>query len=357
MTAVRDMCILKPHVLTDAMFTSSSVYEVAPALYAGGTSYAAGVDVSVAGAQGLITVYRSLQAANLGNTPVSSPLWWKPICTLYQAYSGAATYALGERVQDNAAHLIYESLIAGNNAQPLSDVTKWLKVGATNARAAFDDEIGTATVGASPMLHVLNPGSTGGIALMDVDAGGGLVEMLDGPGGAVVYTRTLDFDASRIEDIFDWFFVPTEYLTSVVLTDLPEQYATCELRITLTASGRDPSVGIIKPGAMINIGKTKKGAKVGIVSRNKLTENQFGNLTITKRRNSKKQSLTVVTEAKRFNVIYRVLSSLDGVFCVFIATGANGYEEMAVYGLFSDFYIVIDQTTRHVCSLEIKGGI
>lgn len=356
MTA-RDMCIVKPHTMTEAMLASSSVLEVAPAAYAAGTPYGAGVYASVAGLLGLITVYKSLQAANLGHAPATSPTWWQALCTLYQAYSGTATYALGERVQDNVAHLVYESQVAGNLGNALTDATKWDKVSATNVWAAFDDEIGTATTGASPLVIVLRPGSTEGLGLLDVVASTGSIVMRDAPGGTVVCTRNLDFDASRIEDVFDWFFRATEFLTSVVLTDLPSQFTDCELTITLNTNNGMAGVGVIKPGEVIDIGNTRMGAKVGIVSRNKLNENKFGNLQVVRIANSKKGSFAVTSDASRFNLIYRLLKQLDGILCIFVGTSTTGYEEMAMYGLFTDFYLVVEYKKKNLCALEVKGGI
>lgn len=357
MTVSAGFSVIKPHVFTDAMLASSSVFEVAPAAYSAATSYGLDAFASVAGAKGLITVYQSLQAANLNHTPATSPTWWKAVCTLYQVYSAGTTYAQGDMVQDNVAHLIYESQAGANTGNALTDAAKWLKVGATNARAAFDDEIGTATSGASPLVHVFQPGGTDGLIIMDAVAGSGSVVMRDAPGGTVVYNRTLDFDATRIESVFDWFFAEPELMTSALLTDLPAQYTSCELTVTLNYTGGDVAAGVIKPGRVLEMGQTQLGARVGIQSRTKLNENDFGNLTIVRRPSSKKGSFTVTTEARRFNVLYRALRALDGILCAWIPTDVEGLEEAAMYGLFSDFYIAIPQRKKHVCTLEIKGSI
>jgi hypothetical protein len=356
-TPQQDMCVLKPIVFTDAMLASSSVLEVAPAAYAGATVYASGVTVSVAGAAGLITVYKSLQAGNVGHAPASSPTWWSVLCSLYQAYSTVATYAVDDRVQDNAAHKVYQSVVGSNTNNPLTDTTKWSEVGATNAFAAFDDEIGTLTSGASPLIHTLRPGSTAGLILMDIVGVACSVVMRDTPGGTVVANRTINLDASMVEDIYDWFFAEPEYLTSVVLTDLPSQWTDCELTVTITTTSGMASVGVLKPSSVIDIGKTRLGARVGIISRNKLNENEYGNLQVVRVPNSKKASLMVTTEASRFNLIYRTLKKLDGILCCYVVTSTTGYEESAVYGLFSDFYMAIDQRKKHLCALELKGSI
>lgn len=356
-TQTRDMCVLIPTTITDAMLTSTTVLEVAPSAYAGGTTYAADTRVSVSGSLGLITVYKSLQSSNTGHDPASSPTWWAENCSLYQAYSGAATYAEDERVQDNTTHLIYQSIAGSNTGNAVTDTTKWVEVSANNVWAAYDDEIGTATVGASPLIQVLQPGSVGGIFIGDIVATTGSLVVKDTTGGTVVYTRDIDFDASRIEDVFDWFFVAPEFQTSLAVTDLPEQFTECEITLTLNTTSGMAAAGIIKVCTVLDVGRTMQGAKVGITSRNKLNENEFGNMQVVRVANSKKGSFTVLTEASRFNLLYRALKALDGVLCVFVGTSANGYEEMAMYGLFSDFYIAVDHTRNHICALEIKGGI
>ncbi len=353
----RDMCIVVPHTVTDTMLASSSVVDVAPAAYSAGTTYALDANVSVAGAAGLITVYKSLQASNTGHTPASSPTWWAKLCTLYQAYSAGATYAADDRVQDNTTHLVYQSLVSSNTGNELTDKAKWVQVSATNVWSAFDDEIGTRTTGMSPLKIVLRPGSTSGLMLFDVTARMASIVMRDAPGGVTVATRTIDLDGTVIESFFDWFFEEFEPLTDAVLTDLPAQYNNCELEITLTNTSGDASIGVLKPGIVREIGATKAGARVGIISFTKKTRNDFGNLALVTRSWSKKNSLAVVTEKARFRLIYNWLASLQGRLCAFIGTTAAGYEPMLVYGYYTDFNIDIEYAYTHLCSLEIEGVI
>jgi len=353
----RDMLILIPHTMTDSMLASSSVVETAPAAYNAGTTYALNATASVAGSAGLITVYKSLQASNTGHTPASSPTWWAKSCQLYQQYSSGTTYAADDRVQDNTTHMVYQSLVGSNIGNALTDTTKWVPVSANNLWAAFDDEIGTQTSGASPLKIVLHPGSTSGLAMFDVVSRRATIVVRDGPGGVTVDTRSIDLDATAIESFFDWFFEEFEPLTDVVLTDLPAQYNNCELEITLEATSGDASIGVLKPGLVKDIGATKVGARVGIVSYTKKTKNDFGHMTIVQRSWSKKASLAVVTEKARFNRIYRWLASLQGRLCVFVGTTAAGYEPMLIYGYYNDFNIDVEYTYTHLCSLEVEGVI
>lgn len=143
----------------------------------------------------------------------------------------------------------------------------------------------------------------------------------------------------------------------MVLTDLPEQFTACELTVTLASTSGMAGVGVMKPGVVIGIGNTKMGAKVGIVSYTKKTRNDFGNLTIVRRTNSKKNTLAVVTEKSRFNRVYRTLKALDGVLCVFIGTRRDGFEPLLIYGFYVDFSIDIEYTSKHLCALEIEGVV
>lgn len=352
-----DMLVIKPHTMTDAMLSSATALETAPAAYAGGTTYALDAKASVAGVGGVITVWRSKAGGNLGNTPASSPAWWEVFCTLYQAYSHLVVYADGDRVQDNTTHMIYQSVADGNEDEDLTDTAWWIPVSANNVWAPFDDEIGTASVTLSPNIIVMRPGSTSGLGMFDVDSRTTFVVMKDAPGGTTVYTREIDMDGSIIESIFEWFFVEWEPLTDVVLTDLPAQFTNCELTVTLTATSGNVGIGVLKPGAVLEIGNTKMGAKVGIVSFTRKTRNEFGNLTIVRRPSSNKSTLAVVTAKSRFRRVFRMLKALDGILCVFIGTTRAGFEPLLTYGYFMDFSIDIEYTNTHLCALEVEGVI
>lgn len=352
------MSVLKPHVITDAMLTNSTVIDIAPPVYAPATVYVAGMHASVAGVLGLITAYESLQAGNVGHPPGSSPAWWAVINTLYQAYSAAATYAAGERVQDNVKHLVYESISGGNIGQALTDALKWIEVSATGRWAPYDEVIGTISTGASPMVNVIKPGmATTGIALFELSARAGNVTVRDAPGGAVVFSRDLDLDGTIIEDVYDWFFADYEPLTDVVLTDLPGQYYNAEITVTLTSTGAAPSVGVIKPGTVTQIGDTKYGARVGIVDYTQDITDKFGNNRLIEGAYSKKGSFAVVIDARRFNKIYRTLASMRAIRCVYIGTSAAGFEPLLIYGRFQDFSIDVEYFSHYLCALEVKGSI
>lgn len=347
--------IIRPHVLTDTMLVSSTVVEVAPALYVAGATYAAGTQVSIAAAAGLRHVYESLQAANTGHAPASSPTWWRWICDVYQPYSASATYAKGDRVQDNLAHLIYEFVPDTGSAIPLTDTTKWLLVGATNRWAFADEKIGTVTASASPQRVVLKAGPVSGIGFLELQGRKLHVTGKTDTGGTVVYDKVVDLDGTIITSIYDWLFEEFQQLTDVVLTDLPAQFYSLELAVEITSTVGQVAMGVCKPGKLSYIGRTRAGATAGIISFSSKERDRFGNLSVLKGETSKRGDFTVITERTDFNRIYRLLSSLDGVLCFFIGTDDPGFEPFLIYGIFLDCSIAVEYFSHHLLSIQTEG--
>lgn len=131
-----DFRIIRPIEITDAILTSSNVPETVAATYSGATTYAAGDRVGLAPVNGQAQlIYESLSAGNLGNPlpvpPATSTAFWRYVASVYPVYSGAVTYALGDIVSSISTdtHLLYESLAAGNSGFALTDATKWLHIG------------------------------------------------------------------------------------------------------------------------------------------------------------------------------------------------------------------------------------
>jgi len=274
----------------------------------------------------------------------------------YTAWNAGTSYVVGDKVIRTGVHKIFENLIAGINATvPESLPARWLDLGATNRWKMFDKKVGTTTTLASPLEVLINPGSIGGIALMELTGTQVVITLKDSPGGATVYTATIALDGTIILSFYDWFFEDYVQRTDLTLTDLPEQYQSGQLTITLT--GVTVACGVCFFGRPIAIGGTQYGATVGIISYSKKETDAFGNTVVTKRANSKRNSLKIMTEKSRFNKIFRALTALDSVPCVYIATTADGYEPMIVYGFYRDFSIDVSYPEHHLCNLEVEGII
>ena len=279
----------------------------------------------------------------------------------YPAWVSGATYALGARVIRASVHKVFERLVAGaGTVAPELDTTSpavWLAVGPTKKWAPFDNVVGTLATGASPLNYTLRTGFTDSLALFELTGRYVDVVMKDATGGTVVYQNRIDLEVTDIETIFDWFFTELDLRTDIVITDLPGQYASAELSITLTTTSGTASVGVIKPGLINDLGETQSGAKVGIDDYSRKERDAFGNTVITERAYSKRGSFTLMTTLGTFNRIYRTLASLRATPCVYIGTEVAGYEPLLIYGFFTSFNIDITYPDFHLCSLDIEGLI
>lgn len=276
----------------------------------------------------------------------------------YPAWVSGTTYALGEKVIRVGVHKVFQRYAAGSSTvAPELDPTIWQDLGQTKKWAPFDNVVGTLATGPSPLNYTLRTGFTDSLALFELTGRYVDLVMKDATDGAVVYQKRIDLEVTDIETIFDWFFTELDLRTDIVITDLPGQYASAELSITLTTTSGTASVGVIKPGLISDLGETQYGAKVGIDDYSRKERDAFGNTVITERAYSKRGSFTMMTTLGTFNRIYRTLAALRATPCVYIGTEVAGYEPLLIYGFFTSFSIDITYPDYHLCSLDIEGLI
>lgn len=271
------------------------------------------------------------------------------------AWSAATAYVEGEVAVRTTTHRKYERLVAGTTATaPESDPTNWLDIGPTNRWAMFDRKVGTETSAASSLTVALRPGGISGLGALELTGRQLDVTMRTGPGGDIVYSKSVSLDGTTVDSVYDWFYAEFEQLTDVVITDLPEHYASCELTLDLTGTS-GVSVGVFQAGQVVQVGRTQYGASVGIIDYSRKEKDQFGNLDILERTYSKRSSLQVITEKADFNKIYRRLASLRATPCIFIGADQVGYEPMITYGFYKDFGIAVPYVHYHLLTIEIEG--
>lgn len=278
----------------------------------------------------------------------------------FPAWAGATAYLEGDKVIRVSTHRIYERLIAGTTATaPELDTTNWLDIGPTNRWRMFDQAVGTATSVEGDLTVVMRPGAVSGIALLELAGKEVQITMKDAPGGTVIYERTVTLDGTEIGSFYDWFYKEYEQLGDVVLTDLPIHFVSNELTVSITGASEFAIVecGVCHFGEAVDIGRTQEGASVGIIDYSKKTVDAFGNYSITQRAFSKRADLNLLTDKNDFNRIFKALAAIRSTPCVFIATEAEGYAPLIVYGFYKDFSIVVAYTQHHLCNLSIEGLI
>jgi hypothetical protein len=347
------MIVIPPVAITDSLLVSSSAFEVAPTAYSSGTTYALGAYASVAGAVGLITVYKSLQNSNTNHTPLSSPTWWAVHCTTYQQYSNVATYALGDTVIDATAHKVYESLAAANTGNALADDTKWLHTGTTNKWAMFDFDRSIGTSQASPLVVSFNPGQRiDSIAILGVVGTG--VQVTMEVSASVVYTYTASMTGRETLSWSDYFFGDFDQKPSLLLTDLPPF---SNATVTVTITGQAVSCGACVVGRAINIGEVQYGATNDALNFSKIERDEFGNGTLNRRKIVPKTNQTLFFEKAMTNKVIAVRKALNAAPAVWsglVDTGDGYFDALLILGIYKQFEVDLKEPSHAILNLELE---
>lgn len=272
-----------------------------------------------------------------------------------QEWVATKAYVKGDVAIRKSTHRKYERLAAGTTATaPESDKANWLDIGPTNRAAMFDRKVGTLTTSPGNLTVVMRPGGTSGLGALELTGRELVTRVRSAPGGPVIYEKTVSLDATIIESPYDWFFAEFEQRTDVVMTDLPQHYFNGELEVQLTGTA-GVSMGVLQVGQVIEVGRTKKGASVGISDFSKKDRDTFGNYDVLERTWSKNSSMQVITDAADFNKIYRRLASLRATPCIYMGTDRLGFDPLITYGFYKDFGITVDYEHSHLLNIEIEG--
>lgn len=241
-----------------------------------------------------------------------------------------------------------------SSTPPENDPTNWIESGTTNKWSMFDRKIGTVSTIASPLTVVMEPGSVGAVSLLELQGREAVVSMKDASGGTSVYSNTVSLDGTIILSFYDWFFEDYVQLTGFSLTDLPSQYPSCELTISIAGTS-DVSCGVCIVGKSVDVGVTHYGASVGIIDYSRKETDQFGNIDIVERSYRARNNFKITIETIDFNKLYRLLASLRATPCIVIGEDSVGFEPMTSYCLIKDFSIDVAYPSYYLCNLQTEG--
>lgn len=378
-------------VLTQpSMLTSATAVEpTAFTAYNAATTYGLGDLISVAAD---FANYESLAAANTGNTPLSSPLWWRKIGPTETAYNAGTTYGLGDTVHSAATHHCYESLAAGNIGNPLpvlpeTETTKWIDLGMTNKFAAFDLDRNTQTVYTSPMSFVITPAqrvNTIGVTGMDATellikvtsvAQGGTIYplaysatktyaknecmtvglttcykcLLDGTVGIAAPNATywtavngaiFSLYSRQVFNATDYYFLPFDTYPSKIVFDIP-LVSDPVITITLTHASGNVKCGSIVAGMYVYLGQLLKPARNDGRGFSTVTRDDYGNATLVKRRMLPVMKGNSLLPAERINSAIAARSTLDAQPVLYTGVDEDGdwTDMFIVLGVYQQFDI------------------
>lgn len=289
------------------------------------------VPVDVMGTNGLL---ESITSAGTELVEDSAPLW-----------NAGSTYSIGQRVYMASTHRVYESVKDGNTGKIPTDITNrvnsagvatwWNDVGPTNKYAPFDGNISTPMVATSPVVITMTPGQFNAFAMMGIDADEYEVQVLDGPGGNVVYNEpTTPLEGSQPTDYYEYFFDRFKPMTQLVRTGI-DPYGTAQFKLTLRKADGPVKLGLLAVGDMRPTGIPQRDAVVEPQDFSVVKQDAFGNTITKKRANATGMNITCKMEREDAGAVLDSIKEVLGVPVVVIGSEAQFYEWMTVFGLVS----------------------
>ena len=273
----------------------------------------------------------------------------------YPAWVSGTSYTALDKVIYE--HKIYERIVTGaGTTTPDLDQINWLDSGYTNRYRMFDNIISSVSSRTGGIEFTLTPNQViNGIALLNVNASTVRVVMNDSIEG-VVYDRTKELrSSSNVIDYYSYFFAPLINLgdlDTAIFLDLPNK-PTATITVYVSSGVGLVEVGEVVYGVQSIVGRTNYGTAIGITSYSRKDKDEFGKVTVVKRKNSKYADYDIDIDNTNLAFVQRLFQDIDSVPCVFI--GNPEMEELIVYGFYSDFKATISFPTVSKCTLRVEG--
>lgn len=275
-------------------------------------------------------------------------------------WASGTTYAAGDLVQVLSTHSVYESQIAGNiGIDPTLNPDKWVRVRATNRWRCFDTSNSSKTTQASSISYVFAPGMSVPMvaALGLVNCTSIRVRLVDATYGTV-YDNTLYPGPLPIQpDPWEWAF--GEWMggqTITLFTDMPS-YPTAKLHVDLVG-GPDLALGLLMFGAPRAWGDSRgvySGVRVGRQIYSTRETNKYGDLTLVKRPSAKRSSFELRLSKSEVDPLLDFLDEIDADICLYVVSPS--YESSIIVGIFQNADVLLERPTHSTLSLELLGTI
>ena len=271
----------------------------------------------------------------------------------HPAWLSGTSYNVNARVIYK--HKIYERIVTGAGVTtPDLDQVNWLYISYTNRYRMFDNILYSTSEKVGGIHFTLTPNqSVDSLAILNVNASSVRVVITD-PALGVMYDKTMDLaSVSDVTDYYTYFYSPlVARLNTAVFTDLPIA-PTATIDVYISSGTALVSVGEVVYGIKKVVGRTNYGTSIGIKSYSRKEFDEFGNVTVVKRKNSKYCEYDIDIDNYMLSDIQRFFSDIDSVPCVFI--GNETMDELVVYGFYSDFKATISFPTVSKCTLRVEG--
>lgn len=276
-------------------------------------------------------------------------------CTVAEAdhaeYAAGTSYALGDRVIDSAGHKVYESLQAANVGHtPSTNPVWWIAVSPTNRWKMFDSSNSTQTMRANAMTYVLRPAVT--VNTIGILNATGITTVRVRVSGTA-YDQFIDMNSLPPESSwYAWGFAIRVSRTQIVIQNVANNPGG-DITIDITG-GTELGIGVLVLGQERTFGKgARYGARLGIQDYSRKETNDYGDTILVPRAFARKSSLETTLSAEEVDVTFDLMATLRATPCLWL--GTNLYASTVVFGYYKDFEITISYATESDMTIELEG--
>lgn len=272
-------------------------------------------------------------------------------------YAVGTAYAAGAQVYDPATYAMYQSLVAGNVGNVLTDITKWTPLTSTvvNRWKMLDQYNNTQTANAEEIIIVVSPQAISqGVYLGNVDANEVRISVVDLAAG-LVYRETKSLIVSTSKSSFyNWCFKPIRKHSYAVSVGLPP-YANALITIAIKKPGGTPKCGMCAVGPLVDIGLSQYGLGREIKDYSTINFNFDGTSNQVPRPFAKRMDLDVIVDNTQVDFVLEALEQRRQKPVAWI--GAKEIGATCIFGRYSSFKSVVESYPQSKMNLQIEGTV
>ncbi len=267
----------------------------------------------------------------------------------YAEYAGGTTYALDARVIVASEHNVYQSLQNANTGNtPSTSPMWWVLVGKTNAYKAIDNKVSTQTVNAGNITFTFPTLKATAIAFLNVKCSSLTVRVLDG--ATEIYSSTIKGVTHNPTGWYTYFFNDFEYKNFFLFEHVFNPNATYEITLT----GTDCALGVMVRGRTFLVGDTLVDLGVGYNDYSAMVEDAFGETYLQEGNYRNYFNAPIAIENNKINLVKKMMIDRRGKLTLFVPTGA---EQESVYGFPRTPEFMYTEFDKSVCNFNIQGVI
>lgn len=270
------------------------------------------------------------------------------------AYVPATSYAAGVQCTDTTTRLIYESRVAANLGNtPATSPTQWLKIGSTNRHACLDQRVASRTTRADAIVMGITLGSmVTDVCLLNLDADSVVVTSTD-PVDGLVFNQTFSLiESGEIDDYYAYWFNPIELSNRLYVPDLPP-YPNATISITINKPGGVAACGVCGVGFGRDSGDAEFGLSLGLDDYSQKDANRFGDTALVEGAYADNMSLTAWVKRGKSAALIRRLTGLRAKPAFYVGEGTMS--DTLLYGWPETWRCVLPYPNEDIYTITFKG--